>query len=229
MDKKQIDIIDDIQNKDEGKSSLNLFSLVNDTNINETDDSYDIDKIKSIIESALFVAGNSGLGLNDLKKVTKISVKEIRKILKEWAKELQNDPSRGINIMSYGERYKFFSKSDNRDALANLVTIKYKNPLSARVMETLAIIAYNQPCTKSKVEEVREKDPTPAIQKLLELELIIEAGRDITPGKPFLYTVTHKFYDIFGIKNTSDLPSINIDQPLEDEDIDFFDSNRYED
>ena len=229
MDKKKIDINTNNIQEDHEESSWNLFSLDDDSNTLEIEDSYDINRIKSIMESALFVAGNAGLGLSDLKKVTNISIKEIKKILKEWTKELENNSSRGINIMNYGERYKLFSKSSNRDSLSNLITIKYKNPLSARVMETLAIIAYNQPCTKSKVEEVREKDPTPAIQKLLELDLIAEAGRDTTPGKPFLYTVTHKFYDIFGIKNTSDLPSINIDQPLEDEDIDFFDSNRYED
>jgi hypothetical protein len=83
MDKKKIDINTNNIQEDHEESSLNLFSLDDDSNTLEIEDSYDINRIKSIMESALFVAGNAGLGLSDLKKVTNISIKEIKKILKE--------------------------------------------------------------------------------------------------------------------------------------------------
>jgi len=96
-------------------------------------------------------------------------------------------------------------------------------------METLAIIAYNQPCAKSKIESIREKDPTGTIQKLVELGLIIGVGRADTPGRPFLYAVSQKFYDIFGIESINELPKIEFQQSEIAEDINFFDTTRFND
>ncbi|MGL4947811.1 MAG: SMC-Scp complex subunit ScpB [Mycoplasma sp.] len=195
-------------------------------NVVEVKGDIDSSKVKSLIESALYVCGNEGISLNDIKKLTELHSTEIRKILKDMTNEYDNDQSRGITIKIFGERYKLMSKSENREDLSKLITLKYRNPLSNKVMETLAIIAYNQPCTKGIIQDIRGKDPTGAVQKLLDLELIIEAGRSDAPGRPFLYTVTHKFYNIFGIKNISDLPTINLEQPFLDEEVSFFDTNR---
>ena len=143
--------------------------------------------------------------------------------------DLEKDKTRGIAIKNFGEKYKFFTKETNREELSRLITIKYRNPLSQKVMETLAIIAYNQPCTKAIIEDIRGKDPTQTIQKLIDLGLVVEAGRASGPGRPLLFTVTSKFYDIFGIKNLSDLPTINLDQPFQDDDVSFFDTTRFND
>ncbi len=189
----------------------------------------DYNKTKSLIESAMYVCGNEGLSITDLKRLTGASSGDIKKIMRDWTTQLDNDPARGISIKNYGERYKLFSKAENREELSRLITIKYRNPLSSKVMETLAIIAYNQPCTRAIIEDIRAKDPTATIQKLIDLGLVSEAGRADTPGRPLLYTVTHKFYDIFGIKNLSELPKINVDQPFEDSDVSFFDTTRFND
>ncbi len=187
----------------------------------------DENKIKSLMESAFYVYGHEGLSMNDLKKLTLAPTSLIKKILKQWIENLENDPSKGIVIKMFGEKYKFFTKPDNREELSRLITIKYRNPLSQKVMETLAIIAYNQPCTKAIIENIRGKDPTMTIQKLIDLGLVVEAGRGDGPGRPLLFIVTHKFYDIFGIKNISDLPTINLDQPFQDDDVSFFDTTRF--
>lgn len=205
------------------------FHSQNVTNINNDYDTYDAKKLRSLIESALYVCGNEGLSISDLKRLTNAQSSDIKKILKDWTNELDNDPTRGITIKIYGEKYKIFSKAENREDLSKLITIKYRNPLSSKVMETLAIIAYNQPCTRAIIEDIRAKDPTATIQKLIELGLVAEAGRADTPGRPLLYTVTHKFYDIFGIKNLSELPKINIDQPFDADDVSFFDTTRFND
>lgn len=206
-------------------NEVEIFSVDNEEVIEKIE--YDEIKIKSLLESAFYVVGNEGISINDLKHLTGVPSNIIRKILKTWTDELDKDESRGISIKNFGEKWKFFSKSKNREDLSKLITIKYRNPLSSKVMETLAIIAYNQPCTKSIIEDIRLKDPTIIVQKLLELNLINEAGRAEGPGRPILYTVSSKFYDIFGIKNVSDLPTINLDQPFQDEDISFFDTTRF--
>ncbi len=200
--------------------------------VKEDDELYqetDVNKIKSIIESALYVVGQTGVSIGDLRRMTNASSATIKKILKDWAADLEKDNSRGILIKQFGDYYKFYSKPANKEDLNKLITIKYKNPLSTKVMEVLAIIAYNQPCTKAIIEEIRLKDPTATIQKLIELGLVIDAGRASTPGCPILYTVTPKFYDIFGIKSLSELPKVTIDQPYFDENTSFFDTTRFED
>ncbi|MGL4951975.1 MAG: SMC-Scp complex subunit ScpB [Mycoplasma sp.] len=204
-----------------------LFSE-NENNIQENKTQLiNFSKIKSLIESALYVCGNDGVSLNELKKLTDASPVEIRKIIKEMMNEYDTNEARGLTIKLFGDKYKLFSKPENRESLSKLITLKYRNPLSNKVMETLAIIAYNQPCTKAIIQDIRAKDPTVTIQKLLDLELIVEAGRSDSPGRPFLYTVSHKFYNIFGIKNVSDLPTINLDQPFHDDEVSFFDTNRF--
>lgn len=201
-------------------------------NIDSSDELYqelDMVKIKSVIESTFYVVGQIGVSIGDIRRLTNAPTNIIKKLIKDWATELENDSSRGILIKQFGDHYKFFSKPDNKENLHKLITIKYKNPLSSKVMETLAIIAYNQPCTKSVIEEIRLKDPTPVVYKLIELGLVIDAGRATTPGSPILYTVTPKFYDIFGIKSLSELPNINLDNAYFDEDVSFFDTTRFED
>lgn len=199
------------------------------TTNNETFEDIDLVKVRSLIESAMYICGNDGVSISDLKRLTNAQPNTIKKIIKDWNSELEKDQTRGLIIKNFGERYKLFSKAENREDLSRLITIKYRNPLSAKVMETLAIIAYNQPCTRAIIEDIRAKDPTATIDKLIDLGLVAEAGRADTPGRPLLYTVTHKFYDIFGIKNLSELPKININQPFDDGDISFFDTTRYND
>lgn len=216
--------IENAKNVSPSNDEVTIFEDVKNDNITiELDEN----KIKSLMESAFYVYGHEGLSLNDLKKLTLAPTPIIKKILKQWIETLENDPSKGIVIKMFGEKYKFFTKPSNREELSRLITIKYRNPLSQKVMETLAIIAYNQPCTKAIIENIRGKDPTMTIQKLIDLGLVIEAGRGDGPGRPLLFTVTHKFYDIFGIKNISDLPTINLEQPFQDDDISFFDTTRF--
>ena len=204
-------------------------SIKDEVQNNELYQETDVQKIKSIIESALYVVGQTGVSIGDLRRMTNASTATIKKILKDWSLELEKDNSRGILIKQFGDYYKFYSKPSNKEDLNKLITIKYKNPLSTKVMEVLAIIAYNQPCTKAIIEEIRLKDPTSTIQKLIDLGLVIDAGRASTPGCPILYTVTPKFYDIFGIKSLSELPKITVDQPYFDENTSFFDTTRFED
>lgn len=182
---------------------------------------------KSIIESLLYLKGKDGVELSEIKRILEIPTDEIRTIIKEMEKSKNEDENSGLTIKNYGSKYYLLTKSENHQEIIKLLNIKNKNPLTNSIMEVLAIIAYNSPCTKTKVDQVRGVDSYNAIEKLISLGLIEKAGRAETPGNPYLYTTNQKFYNLFGLKSIKDLPSIEISTLDYSNNInDFFDSNR---
>ena len=182
------------------------------------------DNYKSLIESLLYIKGNEGVTINEIKKMINLPTDEIRKILKEMKNEYDTNQSRGITIELYGDLYRLLTKKQNHDTISLVYDIKVKSPLTQTLLETLAIIAYNQPCPLSMVERIRGHNAINAIEKLKNLGLINCIGRANTPGKPYLYEITNKFFDIFGIKSIDELPNINKEVILDelDESLDFF-------
>lgn len=182
---------------------------------------------KSVIESLLYTVGSDGIELSAIKKVLDIPTNEIKLLLKDMAKEMSNNENCGLCIKVFGDKYYLLTKEQNHEFLAKLIDIKTHNPLTASLLETLAIIAYNQPCTRGKIEEIRNTDPSFAVDKLIELGLVVNTGRADTPGNPYLYEVTQKFFEIFGIKSIKDLPPIEeMNFDVSDDDLNFFDSSR---
>lgn len=182
---------------------------------------------KSVIESILYTVGSDGVELSNIKKILNIPTQDIKNILKELATDYSNNENCGLTIKMFGEKYYLLTKEANHEYIAKLVDVKNRNPLTPALLETLAIVAYNQPCTRSKIEEIRNMDPTFAVDRLIELGLIENLGRAETPGNPFLYGVTQKFFELFGIKSLKELPPIDeVDFSLTDEDLNFFDSSR---
>ncbi len=182
---------------------------------------------KALIESVLYVAGVEGIDIADIKRVVEIPTNDIRKIIKEIKKEYDESPNHGITIEQFGEVYKFLTKPECHANLSKIYEIKSKNPLSAAMLETLAIIAYNSPCSGSEIEQIRGRDASNILSKLQTLNLIKCIGRADTPGRPYLYEVTNKFFDIFGLKSLNDLP--NPKEKLVEEDefsTDFFDNRK---
>lgn len=164
---------------------------------------------KSIIESLLYVVGNDGITIADIKKVLDLPSDDIRAILKEIKKDCDSSPHRGVTIECFDGVYKLLTKPENNQKISLIFNIKNKNPLTSSLLETLAIIAYNSPCPGSKIEQIRGHNAAVSIDKLLKLELIKNVGRAKTPGRPYLYEVTPKFFDMFGIKSLSDLPELD--------------------
>lgn len=185
---------------------------------------------KSIIESILYTSGNDGVDINTFKKVLGIESEEIIKLINELKTKYESDQDSGLLIKKYGNSFYLLSKEDNNQDIAKAMNYASKNPLTPAMMEVLAIIAYNNPCTSTKIEKIRGVDSKNAISKLIALNLIKEAGRDTTPGCPYLYKTTQEFLNLFGIKALSNLPKLkDSDQSLlEETDVDFFNSNRIE-
>lgn len=183
---------------------------------------------KSIIESLLYIKGRDGTTVNEIKKVINLPVDDIRKLLKEMKKEYDQNVDRGITIQQYGDTYRLLTKKENHDILTLIYDTKTKSPLTQSLLETLAIVAYNQPCPSSLIEKIRGHNALNGLEKLTKLDLIKCIGRANTPGKPYLYEITNKFYDLFGIKSMKELPNIDGNINLDDLDnsFDFFDSSK---
>lgn len=108
-----------------------------------------------------------------------------------------------------GGGYQFFTKPAYHTTVATLIGMKEKKRLSTAALETLAIIAYRGPVTKSECEKIRGVNCDYSVEKLLEKELIEVAGRiEDAPGKPVLYKTTQTFLDYFGINSTQELPKL---------------------
>jgi len=115
-----------------------------------------------------------------------------------------------FELKKSGGGWQFLTKKEYHKTVAQLNGDKFLKRLSTAALETLAIIAYKQPIAKSEMEAIRGVNCDYAVQKLLEKDLVIIAGRnEDAVGKPLIYTTSKSFMDYFGINSTADLPTIS--------------------
>lgn len=115
-----------------------------------------------------------------------------------------------FELRQSGGGWQFLTKREFHKTIAQLNGEKFLKRLSTAALETLAIIAYKQPITKSEIEAIRGVNSDYSIQKLLEKELIIISGRNENlPGKPLVYNTSRHFMDYFGLNSAEELPRIN--------------------
>jgi segregation and condensation protein B len=112
-----------------------------------------------------------------------------------------------FEILKSGGGYQFLTKPAYQASIGIYLKQKSKKRLSTTAMETLAIISYKQPISKSQIEQIRGVNCDYSVQKLLEKELIQIKGKAETPGRPVLYGTSAKFMDYFGINSLSELPT----------------------
>lgn len=170
---------------------------------------------EAVLEGLLFVVGDEGLSLDKIIEILEIEEKEARELLLKLQKEYEKD-NRGIRISFLADTFKLTTKKEHLDYYQKLITNTSNSNLSQAALETLAIIAYNQPITRVKVDEMRGIASAFIIKKLLARDLIKVSGKSDLPGKPNLYKTTPEFLDYFGLANISDLPDISINQTLDD-------------
>ncbi len=114
-----------------------------------------------------------------------------------------------FGLVESGGGWQFLTKPEFHKTIAQLNGDKYLKKLSVASIETLSIIAYKQPVTKSEIELIRGVNCDYAVQKLLEKELVVISGRkEDAVGKPLLYSTSKNFMDYFGINSADDLPKI---------------------
>jgi segregation and condensation protein B len=136
---------------------------------------------------------------------TTIALEDITKAIVDLQNKYNEDQySFGIQFLAGG--YQFLTKPAYQTSISILLKQKSRKKLSTSALESLAIIAYKQPISKSETEKIRGVNCDYAIQKLLEKELIEIKGKSDGIGKPLLYGTSTKFMEYFGINNISELP-----------------------
>ena len=173
--------------------------------------------MKAVLEGLIFLSGNEGITIDDIAKVTELKIDEIKTILDELKSDLENS-ERGIKLVILGNHYKFTTKEEHKEYYKKLVDSELDSNLSQSALETLAIIAYNQPITRIEIDEIRGVNSTYVMRKLLIKGLIEDIGRSELPGRPKQYIVTDLFLDHFGLESTDDLPDLKIEEEPSEED-----------
>ena len=167
-----------------------------------------------VLEGILFVVGDEGITLNQICEILNVNIEEAKNLLVELKKSYDED-NRGVRISYLGDAFKLTTKKEHKEYYRKLVENPESNTLSQAALETLAIIAYNQPITRVEVDQMRGVSNTQMIRKLVAKGLIKESGKSTMPGRPNLYVTTSEFLDYFGLSCLSDLPTI-IKSPEED-------------
>lgn len=179
--------------------------------------------MKAIIEGLLFVSGEDGLTLDEICSITEKELDEVKSTIKELYNDYE-DSDRGIKLEFLGNHFKLTTKKEHKEYYKKLITEEVNSTLSQSALETLAIIAYNEPITRLDVDNIRGVNSSYAIRKLLLKGLIQDVGRSDMPGRPILYGVTSKFLDYFGLGSIDELPEITVENNDSDEETNLFES-----
>ena len=165
--------------------------------------------MKGIIEGLLYVQGDLGLTLTQVSEILDIDEEEAKKLVLSL-KQDYIDEDRGLRINYLGNSFKLTTKEEHKEYFKKLLENPKNNILSSQALETLAIIAYNEPITRLDIDEIRGVDSVYVVRRLLAKGLIKECGRSDKPGHPILYKTTDEFLDYFGLSSKEDLPKIEV-------------------
>jgi segregation and condensation protein B len=149
---------------------------------------------------------------NDL-HLNEVTHEDIKQALDELSLNLQ-ERNAAIEIHCYGSRYQLLTKKVFHPILLHGLKQLAQKKLSRSALETLAIVAYNEPTTKRNIESIRGVQSDYAVHKLLELELLKVIGQAEELGRPNLYAVTQRFLDQFGIESLDKLPKLELEDAL---------------
>lgn len=166
-----------------------------------------IKEIEAIIEGILFAYGEP-VSVNYISEALNVDKETLKSVIDNMIKNYSSD-SRGIQIIQIEDAYQLCTKPRCYEYISKIVKSKPNSNLSSAALETLAVIAYSQPVTRSNIEQIRGVNSGSALAKLIERELIEVKGRLNVPGKPILYGTTDEFLRCFGLKSLSDLPDID--------------------
>lgn len=165
-------------------------------------------KLESVLEGLLFVVGEEGLTLEQIERTLEIDDNEAKKLVQKLKLEYENNTQRGLRIDFLGNKFKLTTKKEHRSYYQKLIENPDTNTLSQSALETLAIIAYNEPITRVSVDNLRGVSSAQMIRKLVAKGFIKESGRSNLPGRPILYETTNEFLDYFGLATIDDLPDM---------------------
>ena len=163
------------------------------------------DEIKAAIEAILFMRGER-VGADELVEILDVPLLELRDLMRELIGEYFQ-PGRGLQIMPVDDGYLMCTKSEYSEILARSVR-PVRRRLSQAALETLALIAYQQPVTRAELEKTRGVKVDRVVTNLMERGLIEEVGVKEVVGKPILYGTTQEFLRLYRLTSLRDLPQL---------------------
>ncbi|MHB1483146.1 MAG: SMC-Scp complex subunit ScpB [Saccharofermentanales bacterium] len=164
---------------------------------------------KAAIEAILFASGDP-ISIDKISSVLNYDKTKTKEIIDEMTNERLYNMKNGLIIRQLGDAYTLSTKPELEFVLQRLFTPRNRPPISQAAYETLAIIAYNQPVTRSQVESVRGVSSDSIISRLIEKNLIQECGSLDAPGRPSLFETTELFLKEFGLSSVRELPPIDM-------------------
>lgn len=167
----------------------------------------DLQKLKASLEALLFVAVEP-VTPSQLAEALEISVAEVEHGLAE----LETDyTTRGLRLQRHAGRVQLTTAPELAREVERFLGLDVQTSLSRAALETLAIIAYEQPVTRPQIDAIRGVNSDGVLKSLLHKGLIQEAGRADSPGRPILFTTTAEFLQQFGLSSLTELPPIDMD------------------
>lgn len=158
------------------------------------------------VEAILFASGDP-VSPDKIADALEISVRKAEVLLETVSKQYAED-ARGIHVVKLDGEYQMCSNKDFAPQVRRVLELRRNAPLSSAAMEVLAVVAYNQPVTKSFLEQVRGVDCSGVVGSLMTKGLIEERGRLELPGRPLLYGTTQNFLRCMGISSLEELPAL---------------------
>ena len=163
-------------------------------------------KLQAAVEAILFASGEP-VELEKIAEVLEIEPEVCEQVLLNLSAKLDERNS-GICVLKLDNMYQLSSRTEYAEVIRDVLELRKNTPLSPAAFEVLAVIAYNQPVTKSFVEQIRGVDCSGVISTLCQKKLIEEKGRLDLPGRPLVYGTTPDFLRCFSISSLDELPEL---------------------
>ncbi|MHA6483843.1 SMC-Scp complex subunit ScpB [Paenibacillus sp. strain BS8-2] len=176
-------------------------------------------KLKSIIEGLLFMAGDEGLTKRQLADIMQLDADFAAELVYDLQRDLERE-ERGVQITEVAAAYRMTTHPDHAPYFERMAYTPTRSQLSQAALETLSIVAYRQPITRIDIEEIRGVKSDRAIHSLVSKDLIEEVGRAEAIGRPILYGTTKSFLDYFGLPSIKELPEpkqVDLDDALDEQ------------
>lgn len=158
-----------------------------------------------ILEGLLFVVGDDGLTLDQIKDIMEISDEECKEAIINLRTKYSKEDS-GIQLLTLGNSFKLTTKKEHKEYYKKLVENPTTNTLSQAALETLAIIAYNEPITIQAIDNVRGVNSRDMVKRLVAKGFVKEVGKSEGVVRATLYSTTKDFLDYFGLSSKDELP-----------------------
>jgi|LSQX01.3.fsa_nt_gb segregation and condensation protein B len=163
--------------------------------------------LMSIVESILFVSGEP-VDAKEIAQLLKMDIRSVRKLMKKMISTFDFE-RRGLQIIMANDTFQLATRPEHSTYIETYIGQERTKGISQAGLETLAVIAYRQPVTKSEIESIRGVKCDYVINSLINRGLIQEAGRMDAPGRPILYCTTDLFLRSFGLTSLEELPPLD--------------------